>query len=146
LKPGLQIYSWATNHALKVDGIDRSVETLDCQTQEASVTLTSPMISQNDLTVRPESDLQDLIPDFMNNRRNDLAQIEVALNNKDFLFIKRLGHTLKGIARPYGFVYLETLSKKLETAGETQDMNQLQAIYDEIKFYLENVRIIYEPS
>ena len=103
----------------------------------------SPTISPNDLTVRPESDLEDLIPDFMNNRRTDLSQIQNAMTNKDFVFIKRLGHTLKGISRPYGFIYLETISKRLEEAGEHQDLNQVQTLFDEMKYYLDNVKIVF---
>ena len=110
------------------------------------MTPTLQSISPSDLTVRPEADLEDLIPDFMNNRRADLAQIQEAMTNKDFTFIKRLGHTLKGISRPYGFVYLETLSKRLEQAGESQDLNQVQALYDEIKYYLDNVQIVYQAN
>ena len=104
---------------------------------------TSQLISLNDLTVHPDVDLEDLIPDFVVNRRADLGLLEEAMTKQNFDFIKSLGHTLKGISRPYGFVYLESLSKRLEAAGEQQDLNQIQSLFDEIKYYLDNVKIVY---
>lgn len=94
--------------------------------------------------VRPDKDLEDLIPSFMQNRRNELVEIESALSRGDFEFIRRLAHTWKGICRPYGFVHLETLSRNLEGAGEREDRGEVAGITSEIRSYLENVRIVYD--
>ena len=94
--------------------------------------------------VRPDPDLEDLIPSFMQNRINELADIAGAQERGDFEFIRRIAHTWKGICRPYGFVHLETLSRRLEGAGEREDATEVKAILDEMRDYLANVRIIYE--
>lgn len=94
--------------------------------------------------VRPDPDLEDLIPSFMGNRRNDLADIRQALTRNDFEFIRRTAHTLKGICRPYGFAHLETLSKELETAGQSEDPQAINRIADDMQSYLDNVRIVYD--
>ena len=94
--------------------------------------------------VRPDPDLEDLIPSFMGNRRNDLSEIREAIARKDFEFIRRTAHTLKGICRPYGFEFLETLSKELEGAGEREDIAAVESVTSRMQDYLDNVRIVYD--
>ena len=57
-------------------------------------------------TARPDIQLQDLIPEFIQNRHNEIPQLESYLQTRDFDSIRRLGHTLKGICASYGFNYL----------------------------------------
>lgn len=94
--------------------------------------------------VRPDPDLEDLIPSFMQNRKNELGEIEAALARSDFEFIRRMAHTWKGICRPYGFVHLETLSRNLEDAGIRESKDDLAKLVDEMRAYLQSVRIVYD--
>ena len=94
--------------------------------------------------VRPDPDLEDLIPSFLQNRRNELEEIVHAAGANDFDAIRRLAHTWKGICRPYGFVHLETLSRNLEAAGERENQDEVTDIAGEIRVYLDNVRVVYE--
>lgn len=94
--------------------------------------------------VRPDPDLEDLIPSFLGNRRTDLNDIRDAIARNDFEFIRRTAHTLKGICRPYGFEHLETLSKELETAGEREDASSIENVAQQMQEYLDNVRIVYD--
>lgn len=94
--------------------------------------------------VRPDPDLEDLIPSFVGNRRNDLVEIREAIARNDFEFVRRTAHTLKGICRPYGFAHLEMLAKDLEVAGQNEDVSRLTAIANEMQTYLDNVRIVYD--
>jgi HPt (histidine-containing phosphotransfer) domain-containing protein len=94
--------------------------------------------------VRPDPDLADLIPSFMQNRRNELTELQQARSRNDYEFIRRMSHTWKGICRPYGFVHLETLSRSLEEAGERENAADVERIMDEMASYLDNVRIVYE--
>lgn len=94
--------------------------------------------------VRPDPDLADLIPSFMQNRRNELAELQQARSRNDYEFIRRTSHTWKGICRPYGFVHLETLSRSLEEAGEREDAAEVERIVAEMADYLDNVRIVYD--
>ncbi len=102
------------------------------------------LIADENLVVHPDKDLEDLIPTFVQNRRNELEEIDAALAKADFEFIRRTAHTWKGICRPYGFIYLETLSKALEVAGEEENQAKTQGIAIEIRSYLKKVRIIYD--
>ncbi len=107
--------------------------------QEASMTS-----APTTWVVRPDPDLADLIPSFMQNRRNELAELQTARERGDYEFIRRMSHTWKGICRPYGFVHLETLSRSLEEAGEREDATDVATIVSEMGSYLDNVRIVYD--
>jgi HPt (histidine-containing phosphotransfer) domain-containing protein len=94
--------------------------------------------------VRPDPDLEDLIPSFMQNRKKELGELEEARDRADFEFVRRLAHTWKGICRPYGFVHLETLSRALEEAGERENREEVAQILNEMREYLDNVRVVYD--
>ncbi len=94
--------------------------------------------------VRPDPDLEDLIPSFLGNRRNDLVEIRGAVARSDYEFIRRTAHTLKGICRPYGFGHLEMLAKELEVAGQAEDAAGISRVAAEMQAYLDNVRVVYD--
>lgn len=94
---------------------------------------------------RPDRDLQDLIPLFMENRRKDLALADTAFAAGDFDHIRRLAHSLKGICRPYGFPELEEMSKRLELAGESESLADIGRILVEMRAYVQTVKIVFEP-
>ena len=96
----------------------------------------------SDLVVQPDPDLADLIPDFLNNRRRDMADIKTSIEKNDFEFVRRTAHTLKGICRPYGFIYLETLSKRLEVAGQQESMADIETVAAEMNEYLDRVQVV----
>lgn len=86
--------------------------------------------------------MSDLIPLFLMNRRDDAAKLHLALSHFDFEAVKQIAHKWKGICRPYGFLYLETLSLRLERAGEREDFDLAVRIYNEIQIHLLTVRVV----
>ena len=71
--------------------------------------------------------------------------MERAAQAGDFEYIRRLGHTLKGISRPYGFDHLEGLSQRLEAAGESEVVDHVREVAAEIRAYVENVKVVFDP-
>jgi HPt (histidine-containing phosphotransfer) domain-containing protein len=102
-------------------------------------------LDSSELIVKPDQDLADLIPNFITTRHNDLKDIRAAIARNDFVFVARTAHTLKGICRPYGFMHLETLSKSIEKAAEAKSLAEVEDIANQIEFYLQNLKIVYEP-
>jgi len=66
-------------------------------------------VSKDKIVVKIDHDLKDLIPRYLQNRRNDIVNIKVALETKDFEFIQRQGHSMKGPGAGYGFAPVSTL-------------------------------------
>ena len=44
-------------------------------------------VSKDQIVVKIDSDLKDLIPGYLQNRRNDIVNIKAALETKDFEFL-----------------------------------------------------------
>jgi HPt (histidine-containing phosphotransfer) domain-containing protein len=80
--------------------------------------------------------LQELVPGFVESRRKDIAQLSSLLEAGDFVAIAKICHTIKGVARPYGFPSLETLARSLETAARAQDLVACGQVLAEMKTYL----------
>lgn len=73
-----------------------------------------------------------------------MDEIRAAIARRDFEFLRRTAHTLKGICRPYGFNHLETLSKELEVAGQREDIDAITKVSAEMQDYLDHVRVVYD--
>ena len=91
-----------------------------------------------------DRDLEDLIPDFLQNRQEDITAIVTAADSKDYEAIRVIGHTLKGIGGGYGFDRITELGAAIEQAGKQQDPTKAYELTQELKQYLEVVEICYE--
>jgi HPt (histidine-containing phosphotransfer) domain-containing protein len=101
------------------------------------------MIENMDLVVRPDSEIADLVPGFLENRRIEFKELKSAAARSDFDFMRRLAHTWKGVCRPYGFIFLEMLSLRLESQALDSNLNEIHQTVETIGDYLENVSVHY---
>ena len=92
---------------------------------------------------RPEN-IQEYLPQFFENRKKDCSKARAALNKNNFDDVTRVGHAIKGVARPFGFPELETMGLKLEEAGIQKDHNSCLRIVENIEklVELENKKLI----
>ena len=77
--------------------------------------------------------IQEYFLQFFENRRKDCSKAKAALNQKSFEDVARVGHAIKGVARPFGFPDLETMGLKLEEAGLSKDLNSCLKIVENIE-------------
>ena len=68
-------------------------------------------------TVYADSDLMEIIPDFLDNRRDDVTTIDGAVGESDFETIRVLGHDMKGSGGGYGFDGITDIGHALEQAA-----------------------------
>ena len=85
---------------------------------------------------RPEN-IQEYLPQFFENRKKDCAKAKTALKQKNFEDVARVGHAIKGVARPFGFPELETLGLKLEEAGLQKDLTSSVKIVESIELLID---------
>lgn len=64
-----------------------------------------------------EDSIRSYLPQFFEHRKQDCINLRVALEQSDFETVTRIGHSIKGVSRPFGFPDLETLGLKIEEAG-----------------------------
>ena len=81
------------------------------------------------IVVTVERDLEDLLPVFLEQRRNDLATIARALPARDFEVIRKAGHGMAGAGTSYGFEILSELGQRIVEAARAGDMPQLQRLH-----------------
>ncbi len=91
-----------------------------------------------------DSGLRDLIPGFLDNRRNDTTTISGAVEEGDFETIRVLGHDMKGSGGGYGFDAITDIGQTLEQAAKDQDQTEIRKLVQELANYLERVEVVYE--
>jgi HPt (histidine-containing phosphotransfer) domain-containing protein len=96
------------------------------------------------IQVRVDADLEELMPRFMENRREDVAAFENALAADDFETIATLAHDLKGAGGGYGFEEITRIGIALESAAKVRSRGDIQKSLDHLARYLAQVEIIYE--
>ncbi len=93
---------------------------------------------------RVDSDLMELIPGFMENRRQDVRAIMESVEQKDFEVIRVLGHDMKGSGGAYGFDAITDLGGCLEQAARGEDPTEILKLASELANYLDRVEIVYQ--
>ena len=98
------------------------------------------------IIVTVDSDLEDLIPGFLENRNQDIKSIFDALTRDDYATIVKLGHTMKGVGGGYGFDAITDIGRSIEQAAKEKNPQKIRASLSELSDYLERIEIIFESS
>lgn len=88
-----------------------------------------------------DEDLEDLIPEFMENRRRDVEQIRRLIQEGRYEELTRLGHTLKGTGGGYGFAEISAIGKDIEEAGAQGDQEAMIRLCERLAAYLAAVTV-----
>ena len=96
------------------------------------------------IAVTVDSDLADLIPGFLENRRRDVETLRVSLRDGDWDTVTMLGHRMKGAGGGYGFDGISHIGAGIERAGTTRDEAGASGLVDELEHYLGRVDLVFE--
>ena len=96
------------------------------------------------IVVRPDPDLADLIPGFLDNRRADLVRIRTMLAAQDALALRRLGHDLKGCGAAYGFEPISSYGAQLEQAAISGDFVAASTAHAGLASYLARIEVRFD--
>lgn len=91
-----------------------------------------------------DPDLADLIPQYLENRRQELPALQTSLRQGDFETIRRLAHSLKGSGGGYGFEELTRIGAAMEPAASSQEAASIERLFGELSDYLARVQVVYE--
>jgi CheY-like chemotaxis protein/HPt (histidine-containing phosphotransfer) domain-containing protein len=89
------------------------------------------------VTVDPS--LQDLVPNYLDKRRQDLPKFTEALAAQDYAAIRRLGHNLKGTGAGYGFPVLTEIGAAIEDSAQANNGSAIRDKVEELARYLTEV-------
>lgn len=100
--------------------------------------------SADNITVRIDKDFEDLIPNYLENRRKDIELILDALGEEDYKTIDILGHSMKGTGEAYGFAFISELGRKIELSAQDKSGALTRKAAAELAGYLDRIKIVYE--
>lgn len=93
--------------------------------------------------VEIDTELADLIPQYLSHRWADLATARHLLTDGDFVGLSRIAHKIRGSAASYGFVRIGEIAHAIETAAEVKDSDSITRLLASYDAYLRSVRIEY---
>jgi PAS domain S-box-containing protein len=96
------------------------------------------------IRINAQPELADLIPGFLQNRRNDVAAIRDALVHGDFKTIEHLGHGMSGAGGSWGFDEVTVIGASMERAAQGADRDASYRLVDELARYLDRVDVTYD--
>jgi CheY-like chemotaxis protein len=82
-----------------------------------------------------------LIPDYLENRKEDLQKIRHALENKNFRIIEDLGHKMKGSGKCYGFAKISMLGNRFEASAKQKNTGEIEVSIGQMQDYLSTLQI-----
>jgi len=96
------------------------------------------------IVVQVDADLEDLIPEYLQNRLKDAETTLQALENQDFETIRVLGHTMKGTGGGYGFDAITEMGRGLEAAAKDKNVHAIRQGAADLLDYLQAVEVVLQ--
>jgi len=96
------------------------------------------------IIVKIDHELEDLMPQFMENTRKDIRSIDDAIFKKDMETVRRIGHSMKSYGSGYGFDEISALGKSIEAAALKADVSLIRQTMNELTNYLDQVMVTYD--
>ena len=94
-----------------------------------------------------DPELEPIMGRYLEIRREELAEVLVAIHAEDAEMTRLLGHRLKGSGGSYGMDGLTVLGKNIEEAAKVDDFSTALVMAGLVREYLDSVEIIYrEPD
>ena len=102
------------------------------------------MNTDNNNVVIVDVDLEDLIPGFLENRKNDVSKLSAALSSNDFDTLKSMGHSLKGVGGGYGFHEISRLGAEIEQAAKQQSAENISQLISDFDLHLNTLEVKFQ--
>ena len=94
------------------------------------------------IVVRANPLFKDLIPGFLENRRQDVVAMLDALDRGDFGTVGSLGHGMRGAGGSWGFQAITDIGAALEQSAERADTDASRKSVGELSTYLDRVEVV----
>jgi HPt (histidine-containing phosphotransfer) domain-containing protein len=93
-----------------------------------------------------DASFSDIVPWFLNNRKEDVKKVREFLNVSDFEQIQRMGHRWKGTCASYGFEKLSEAGERFEELSAKKQNEEILHLLDQTDQYIDELEIVYVPS
>ena len=92
--------------------------------------------------VQVDAEIEDLVPIFLENRREDIRGMLTALDQGDYETIQSFGHNMKGVGGSYGFDFITEIGGLLEQGAKVRHSAEIRELVLELSTYLEHVEVV----
>lgn len=99
-----------------------------------------------EIPIRVDPEIADLVPGFLERRRNDVERLREAATRGDYPWIRDLAHRVKGSGETYGFKGLSEIGGALERAAAGSDAAGVRDAVERYAEYVKRVRIVHDAS
>ena len=96
------------------------------------------------ITVNIDPDLEDLIPGFLSNRKEDIEKLRTAIKSSSLDDLRSIGHSLKGVGGGYGFQKITEIGAEIENYAKSSNLDEIKKLIEDLDEYLDCVEIIYQ--
>lgn len=91
--------------------------------------------------VEIDADLQDLIPQFLENRKKDIQSLLELIDKNDIAAIAQLAHKIKGAAAGYGFAELSKYAADIEQFAKKDDSSPLKGLGQSMQEHFDRIEV-----
>ncbi|MCS6320421.1 MAG: response regulator, partial [Nitrospira sp.] len=95
------------------------------------------------VVLQVSGEFESLMPEFLEHRRQELAQLKAALDRLDFETIQDIGHGLKGAGGTYGLDAISAYGRALEAAAMRGSVSGIREELDALRRFLERLQLVY---
>ena len=95
------------------------------------------------ITVQIDSELEELIPNYLKNLQTGINDIRKGIEDTDMKLCRRLGHNLKGSGGSYGFQFVSATGKEIEDAAKMGEKDKIKSSVDRLQDYLKRIQVRY---
>lgn len=85
----------------------------------------------------------DIVPWFLDNRKEDVKRVREFVEVSDFDQIQRMGHRWKGTCASYGFQKLSEAGELLEDLSAHQNKEEILNLLDRTEEYISHLEVVY---
>lgn len=91
--------------------------------------------------IEVDSELKDILPGFLENRKKDIVDLKAALVKNDFKAIEKIGHRVSGSSGGYGFDELGKIAKSLELECKALKFDNIAKLINDFEENVVNAQI-----
>jgi HPt (histidine-containing phosphotransfer) domain-containing protein len=95
------------------------------------------------IRVEIDRELMPVVPEYLENRFLDCAEIERLLASGGMEYIQIMGHRMKGSGGSFGFDEISAIGEELEHGARTNDREVIRSAVGRLEEYLKNVVVAY---
>ena len=100
--------------------------------------------AEEEIVVRLDPLIQDIVADFLQHRRENVASILDALEAADYEAVENIGHDIEGTGGAFGFSGMARIGRSLRQAAREASPGEIKRLAEELTSYLERLKIVYE--